>query len=118
MRALIIYPLNALAEDQMVRLRKTLDKAEVKEYIRNITSGKIISFGRYIGRTPKTKNDIKYQDIKRRWEMLTHQLNKSNNKADHFEIRYSIPSCERDSAEIVERETMKKKYAGSLNYQL
>jgi Lhr-like helicase len=108
MRALIIYPLNALAEDQMVRLRKTLDKVEVKEYLRNITSGKIISFGRYIGRTPKTKNDVKYQDIKRRWEMLTHQLNKSNNKADLFEIRYSIPCCERDSAEIVERETMKK----------
>jgi Lhr-like helicase len=108
MRALIIYPLNALADDQMVRRRKTLDKAEVKEYIRNITSGEIISFGRYIGRTPKTKNDVKYQDIKRRWEMLAHQFNKNNNKTNLFEIRYSIPCCERDSAEIVERETMKK----------
>jgi hypothetical protein len=108
MRALVIYPLNALAEDQMVRLRKTLDKFEVKEYIQSITSGKFITFGRYIGRTPKTKNDAKYQDIKRRWEMLAHQLNNSNNKTELFEIRYSIPSCEKDSAEIVERETMKK----------
>lgn len=51
-RGLILYPLNALAEDQMRRLRKSLSSAAVIDFFDNEINGKRISFGRYTGATP------------------------------------------------------------------
>ena len=51
MRALILYPLNALADDQMVRLRQSLNTKEVVKELRD-SYGNIITFGRYTGDTP------------------------------------------------------------------
>lgn len=51
-RALILYPLNALVEDQLVRLRKTLNSEEAKTYIKSKTKGNLIYFGRYNSTTP------------------------------------------------------------------
>jgi len=59
MRALIMYPLNALAEDQMVRLRRSADSIDFPDL--NIRGARdwwranrndLIRFGRYTGRTP------------------------------------------------------------------
>ena len=51
MRAMILYPLNALAEDQMVRLRKALDSKDVKSWLDSNCNKNRIYFGRYTGRT-------------------------------------------------------------------
>ncbi len=51
-RTLIMYPLNALVEDQLVRLRKTLDSDEAKRIIKEKTHGNLIYFGRYNSSTP------------------------------------------------------------------
>ena len=51
-RALIIYPMNALVEDQMTRLRDALDNDEVQKWMTDRLNGNRIFFGRYNGATP------------------------------------------------------------------
>lgn len=51
-RALILYPMNALVEDQMVRLRKMLDSAEAKAALDRHAKGNRIFFGRYTSASP------------------------------------------------------------------
>lgn len=51
-RALILYPMNALVEDQMSRLRKALDSDETREWLSKNTNGNAIYFGRYNGSSP------------------------------------------------------------------
>ncbi|UOB08686.1 DEAD/DEAH box helicase [Streptomyces sp. HP-A2021] len=52
MRVLILYPTNALADDQVVRLRKSLDSSEAHEWLDRKRNGHRYYFGRYTGATP------------------------------------------------------------------
>ena len=52
-RALILYPMNALVEDQLVRMRKILDGPKQEEWLIKHRSGHRFFFGRYTGQTPK-----------------------------------------------------------------
>ena len=52
MRALILYPLNALVEDQLARLREALDSPGARGWLQAHRGGNQIYFGRYTGRTP------------------------------------------------------------------
>lgn len=51
-RALVLYPLNALAEDQMSRLRQALDSDRVRAWLNRRRPGNRFWFGRYTGWTP------------------------------------------------------------------
>ena len=58
-RALILYPMNALVEDQMSRLRRALDSGAYAPntgarawYAQNLGAGQRVYFGRYNGSTP------------------------------------------------------------------
>lgn len=51
-RALILYPMNALVEDQMSRLRKALDSDDTRNWLSENTNGNKIYFGRYNGSSP------------------------------------------------------------------
>ncbi|HMN39063.1 MAG TPA: hypothetical protein PKD49_15315 [Hyphomicrobium sp.] len=51
-RALVLYPLNALAEDQMARLRLALDGSAARAWLTANRSGNRFWFGRYTGWTP------------------------------------------------------------------
>ncbi len=53
-RALILYPMNALVEDQMVRLRRALDSAEARSAMDEHLHGNRIFFGRYTRHAPVT----------------------------------------------------------------
>lgn len=55
-RALILYPMNALVEDQLVRLRRALDSREARAAMETHLKGNRLFFGRYIGATPVTGN--------------------------------------------------------------
>src|SRR5262249_42024155 len=57
-RALILYPMNALVEDQMVRLRKALDSRAAREGMQDFFNGNRIFFGRSTGPTPVTGHHI------------------------------------------------------------
>jgi len=52
MRAMILYPMNALIEDQMTRLRFALDSDPIREWCNNHNKGNSIYFGRYNSSTP------------------------------------------------------------------
>ncbi|WP_206817582.1 helicase-related protein, partial [Chroococcus sp. FPU101] len=51
-RALILYPLNALVEDQLRRLRKAVDSDPIHQWLDQNRGGNRITFGRYTGQTP------------------------------------------------------------------
>ena len=53
-RALVLYPMNALVEDQLVRLRRALDSRASDEIYERRFNGNRIYFGRYTGATPGT----------------------------------------------------------------
>lgn len=52
LRALILYPLNALVEDQLRRLRKALEAPLVHQWLNQARGGNRITFGRYTSQTP------------------------------------------------------------------
>jgi Lhr-like helicase len=51
-RALILYPMNALVEDQLTRLRKALDSDKTRQWYREKAGGNKIYMGRYNSSTP------------------------------------------------------------------
>jgi DEAD/DEAH box helicase domain-containing protein len=51
-RALILYPMNALVEDQMTRLRRALDSESARTWFHTRRAGNRIYFGRYNSNTP------------------------------------------------------------------
>ena len=53
-RALVLYPMNALVEDQLGRLRKALDSEAAQAVLNRGLRGNRIFFGRYTGETPIT----------------------------------------------------------------
>ena len=53
-RALVLYPMNALVEDQLTRLRRSLDSDDAHAVMEERFSGNRIYFGRYTGDSPVT----------------------------------------------------------------
>lgn len=51
-RAFVLYPMNALADDQLIRLRKSLDSNGVHEWLDANRNRHRFYFGRYTGTTP------------------------------------------------------------------
>ncbi|QLL29539.1 DEAD/DEAH box helicase [Thermosynechococcus sichuanensis E542] len=66
-RALIIYPLNALVEDQLRRLRKLLDSPSVHKWLDQRRGGNRVTFGRYTGLTPiaGVRNNSKIAEMRK-----------------------------------------------------
>lgn len=56
-KALVLYPLNALVEDQIQRLRWWLDSTHAHSFLKDHHKHDI-TFGRYTGHTPKTSEGI------------------------------------------------------------
>ena len=52
MRGMILYPLNALVEDQLRRLRAALDSDETHRWLNDHRGGNRVTFGRYTSATP------------------------------------------------------------------
>jgi Lhr-like helicase len=106
MRALILYPLNALAEDQMVRLRKSLDSKDVKLWLDRNCKGNRITFGRYTGLTEgkikslRNRDLLQYQDD---WNEFQRQLKENPFSPKLTQRGYSIPCTDTDSAEMILR---------------
>lgn len=64
-RALILYPMNALVEDQMSRLRKALDSDDARAWLQSSANGNAIYFGRYNSNTPIAGELSKIKDGRR-----------------------------------------------------
>lgn len=53
-RALVLYPMNALVDDQLMRMRRALDSDAVRTWLDAHRRGHRFYFGRYTGATPVT----------------------------------------------------------------
>lgn len=119
MRAIILYPLNALAEDQMIRLRKALNSKEgeggnnAREWLDLNRNGNRFYFGRYTGRTPVSGTKEKcahrlneeLKEYKRDWEAVVEEV--EANKTT--ELLYQIPCMDDDTGEMWSRQDMQEK---------
>lgn len=68
MRALVVYPMNALVEDQIVRLRATLDSDHAEAWMNRERHGHRFTFGRYTGQTPDKDLKSFYGDAQDLWD--------------------------------------------------
>lgn len=126
-RALLLYPLNALVEDQMVRLRKALDSPAARAVMDQFFQGNRIFFGRYTGKSPangpfthprradeaywkrrkdRTRGELRqqlrdYRDIQRR---IANDSNLRDEERE--ELRYIFPST--DGGELISRWDMQE----------
>ena len=106
-RALVLYPMNALVEDQMARLREALDSNDVRAFMHNKMKGNRIYFGSYNGSTiaPKSYdllNDPNHKTaFTKRKQEVAEQLNKIH---EHFEFvnRYVATNPEKKDALYIE----------------
>lgn len=119
MRAMILYPLNALAEDQMIRLRKALNSNEGEDgnnargWLDKNREGHRFYFGRYTGRTPisgdKNNNNVKNllseeeKEHVRDWKAVKAEVANNNGSND---LLYQLPCMDGDSAEMWSRQSM------------
>ena len=98
-RTLILYPLNALVEDQLVRLRKTLDSDVAKEIIKEKTNGNLIYFGRYNGATPVSGNNPDSYDI--------NNPNKEKRDEEIDKRKIALIKLEDELKDIIEAQNLK-----------
>lgn len=88
-RALLLYPMNALVEDQISRLRAALDSGESLLAMDNALEGNRIRFGRYNGSTPVSGHPVKANgDINssKRTE-LSKKINQARSEYDDYKRR-------------------------------
>ena len=94
-RCMILYPMNALVEDQLTRLRAALDSDQVSNVFAEELQGNRIFFGRYTGETPVTgfrehPRDDSDNESKRRSRQLAElfdyfvDVEKTQNDLAHF----------------------------------
>ena len=70
-RALVLYPMNALVEDQIQRLRLALDSESSAAWLDEHRGGNRFYFGRYTSRTPVSGSRMEPTEAKKR-EMRTY----------------------------------------------
>lgn len=124
-RALILYPMNALVEDQLARIRRALDSDLARAVMDRRIAGNRIFFGRYIGDTPITgfhrhprPRPKEYERRSRKLAELfrasvamdeaqrrARQMDALRSK-DEEEVRYLFPSV--DGAELTSRWDMQE----------
>lgn len=110
MRAMILYPMNALVEDQLSRLRKALDSASARTWFEDHRPGNRFYFGRYNGSTPVPGHEINEHGNpdRKRIEKLASQLRQADyaahmaedyaNRTGDEQVRYFFPRL--DGAEM------------------
>jgi ATP-dependent helicase YprA (DUF1998 family) len=99
-RALVLYPMNALVEDQLVRLRRALDSDPARAWLDEHRGGHRIYFGRYTGKTPVPGSPGNRNALQR----LRRYLIEADRRATRVEVddrRFYVPRL--DGAEMRSR---------------
>ncbi len=116
-RAMVLYPLNALAEDQMVRLRKTLNSEAAVDWLDAHRLGHRITFGRYTGDTFSKKRDGSVEKVRgrleaewtraqERYQETVQEEREGKGKADEDYLYYTPAINQRQTAELWHRDQM------------
>lgn len=121
-RALILYPMNALVEDQMTRLRKALDSDGVRKFFdsEDGLKGNRIFFGRYNGNTPvagsqtdenkQVKSKEELDNLAEQSHKIEKFVKKKGNKINEDDYLYITPRLCEDTptAEMITRWDMQE----------
>ena len=113
-RGLILYPLNALAEDQIRRLRRCLSSEQAIQFLNEHANSKRISFGRYTGITPVSgkKSTSNKKRLKEEKDSLVRDWNSAktlSEKTGNTDYLYDIPNMDEGiNAEYWDRWTMQE----------
>ena len=106
-RALILYPLNALVEDQLMRLRRACDSDEARNWLEQNRGNNRFYFGRYTGLTPVPGQEKSEKNTNPNARRLQNQLEKLQKQAEKAketeETRYFFPSTDPDASEMWSR---------------
>ena len=102
-RALILYPMNALVEDQLSRLRKALTSDKAEGWLQKNRHGNRFYFGRYTGMTPvpgyeKRLRSINKEKLKELVSFLQEADTAVESISDHSkkeELCYFFPTLDR-----------------------
>lgn len=106
-RALILYPMNALVDDQLMRMRRALDSDPVRAWLDMHRRGHRFFFGRYTGATPVTGTRSSTSAIQRLREVLQATEQRAARAAQvaqadgNEDVRYFVPRL--DGAEMRSR---------------
>ena len=99
-RALLLYPMNALVEDQLVRLRDALDSQATRQWLDTHRNGHRFFFGRYTGKTPVPGEPSRKAAVTRLRRYLTDTERRAK-RVEHDERRLYVPRL--DGAEMRSR---------------
>lgn len=106
-RALVLYPMNALVDDQLMRMRRALDSDAVRCWLDTYRRGHRFYFGRYTGATPVTGFRTTETALERLREILVATEQRSARAAQvatqtsNDDVRYFVPRL--DGAEMRSR---------------
>lgn len=115
-RALVLYPMNALVEDQMSRLRDALDNDEVQSVLNSELKGNKIFLGRYNSNTP-VSGAPRIEDTKgnsRLYNKLKQQLLKIQTLSDET-IRMYRTATEKDDKDLLKKYKDRRKITQTLH---
>lgn len=101
LRAILLYPMNALVEDQMVRLRRALDSPRARQWLDENRRGHRFFFGRYTGQTPVSGRRDNGSALRRLGRIMNQLDRRSDRVIDDPSLRYFLPRL--DGAEMRSR---------------
>lgn len=92
-RAMILYPMNALVDDQLMRLRKALDSDSVRYWLDTHRLGHRFYFGRFTGATPVTGGPAQAYavDELRKYLKATAARSRRAHEAEDDNARFFVP---------------------------
>lgn len=102
-RAMIMYPMNALVDDQLVRLRRALDSEETRDWLDRNRNGHRFYFGRYTGATPVSgspENGLARDELAKFFSE-TEKISGAAEKLPNPDHRYFVPKI--GGAEMLSR---------------
>lgn len=103
-RTLILYPMNALVEDQMKRLREALDSDEARAWLDAHRGGNRFYFGRYTGQTPVAGKEYQYGKLnKNKVQKLRAELQKEEVTARAIDREIANAQTEEDRQAALEK---------------
>lgn len=107
-RALVLYPMNALVEDQMVRLRRALDAPDQIAWLDRYRDRHRFYFGRYTSQTPYDPNQLKtmLRGIDRRAQAAARRAEQAAQEHDPTDYRSFVPRPL--GAELLTRQDMQQ----------
>lgn len=110
-RTLILYPLNALAEDQMIRLRKSLNSQSARSWLDKNRNGHRFYFGRYTGKTETSGSRTKSKEqqnkkAKEKYVADWKAAKIADKQTPNKDLLYHVTNMDYDSSELWDRWSM------------